>query len=42
MREKNPEMAAGKKQKFVIRPPQVVRIGSKKTSFVNFTEISKT
>lgn len=42
MREKNPTMVAGKKQKFVMRPPQVVRIGTKKTSFANFTEICKT
>jgi len=41
MRQKNPEMASGTKQKFVMRPPQVVRIGTKKTSFVNFMEISK-
>jgi hypothetical protein len=25
-----------------MRPPQVVRIGTKKTSFANFTEICKT
>lgn len=42
MREKNPDMVAGKKQKFVMRPPQVVRIGTKKTSFANFTEVSYT
>ena len=42
MHDKNPEMVAGKKQKFVMRPPQVVRIGTKKTSFANFTEICKT
>ncbi|XP_077285881.1 eukaryotic translation initiation factor 2 subunit beta isoform X2 [Arctopsyche grandis] len=42
MREKNPAMVSGKKQKFVMRPPQVVRIGTKKTSFANFTEICKT
>ncbi|XP_046391462.1 eukaryotic translation initiation factor 2 subunit 2 isoform X2 [Ischnura elegans] len=42
MREKNPDMVAGKKQKFIIIPPQVVRIGTKKTSFANFTEICKT
>lgn len=42
MREKNPDMVAGKKQKFIMRPPQVVRIGTKKTSFANFTEICKT
>jgi len=41
MREKNPDMVAGKKQKFVMRPPQVVRIGTKKTSFANFTEVKK-
>jgi translation initiation factor 2 subunit 2 len=41
MRTKNPEMASGTKQKFVMRPPQVVRIGTKKTSFVNFMEICK-
>ncbi|KAL1501703.1 hypothetical protein ABEB36_006985 [Hypothenemus hampei] len=41
MRDKNPDMAAGKKQKFVMRPPQVVKIGAKKTSFANFTEICK-
>jgi len=42
MRDKNPDMVAGKKQKFVMRPPQVVRIGTKKTSFANFPEICKT
>lgn len=42
MRDKNPDMVAGKKQKFVMRPPQVVRIGTKKTSFANFTEMCKT
>nr|CAG4644195.1 EOG090X0AVX [Lepidurus arcticus] len=41
MREKNPEMVAGEKKKFTMRPPQVVRIGTKKTSFANFTEICK-
>ncbi|CAH1179336.1 unnamed protein product [Phaedon cochleariae] len=41
MRDKNPDMAAGKKQKFIMRPPQVVKIGAKKTSFANFTEICK-
>nr|XP_018905509.1 PREDICTED: eukaryotic translation initiation factor 2 subunit 2 isoform X1 [Bemisia tabaci] len=42
MRDKNPDMVAGKKQKFIMRPPQVVRIGTKKTSFANFEEICKT
>merc|ERR1712141_477661 len=41
MRDKNPEMVAGEKKKFVMRPPQVVRVGTKKTAFVNFTEIAK-
>lgn len=39
--EKNPDMAAGRKPKFVMRPPQVLRVGTKKTSFANFTEICK-
>merc|ERR1712141_644989 len=41
MRDRNPEMVAGEKKKFVMRPPQVVRVGTKKTAFVNFTEIAK-
>lgn len=41
MREKNPDMIAGEKRKFVMKPPQVVRVGTKKTSFVNFTDICK-
>merc|ERR1712080_123942 len=41
MKDKNPEMVAGEKKKFVMRPPQVVRVGSKKTAFANFTEIAK-
>ncbi|CAG0894227.1 unnamed protein product [Cyprideis torosa] len=41
MREKNPEMVAGEKKKFIMKPPQVVKIGAKKTSFANFTEICK-
>lgn len=41
MKEKNPDMIAGEKRRFVMRPPQVVRIGTKKTSFANFTEICK-
>lgn len=40
--EKNPDMAAGRKPKFVMRPPQVLRVGTKKTSFANFTDICKT
>lgn len=41
MREKNPDMVAGEKRRFVMRPPQVVRVGTKKSSFANFTEICK-
>lgn len=41
MRAKNPELVTGEKKKFVMKPPQVVRIGTKKTSFANFTDICK-
>jgi len=41
IRDKNPDMATGEKKKFVMRPPQVVRVGTKKTAFANFTEIAK-
>jgi len=41
MLEKNPDMVAGEKRKFVMKPPQVVRVGTKKSSFVNFTDICK-
>lgn len=41
MRDKNPDMVAGEKKKFVMRPPQVMRVGTKKTAFVNFTEMAK-
>ncbi|UYV67399.1 EIF2S2 [Cordylochernes scorpioides] len=41
MREKNPDMVAGEKRKFVMRPPQVLRVGTKKSSFANFLEICK-
>jgi translation initiation factor 2 beta subunit (eIF-2beta)/eIF-5 len=41
MREKNPTMVGGQKKKLVMKPPQVVRVGAKKTSFVNFTDICK-
>ncbi|KAK3852466.1 hypothetical protein Pcinc_040951 [Petrolisthes cinctipes] len=41
LREKNPEMATGEKKKFIMKPPQVVRIGSKKTAFANFSEICR-
>lgn len=41
MREKNPDMVAGEKKRFVMRPPQVMRVGTKKSSFSNFAEICK-
>merc|ERR1712198_211565 len=41
MRDKNPEMVAGEKKKFVMRPPQDERVGRKKTAFANFNEIAK-
>lgn len=41
MREKNPELASGKKKTFVMKPPQVQRAGSKKTAFTNFAEICR-
>jgi len=41
MRAKNPALAEGGKKKFVMKPPQVVRIGTKKTSFVNFADICR-
>eukprot|EP00794_Sanderia_malayensis_P018784 gene18784-20675_t len=41
MRLKNPAMTEGGKKKFVMKPPQVVRIGTKKTSFVNFADICR-
>ncbi|XP_002741618.1 eukaryotic translation initiation factor 2 subunit 2-like [Saccoglossus kowalevskii] len=41
MRAKNPDMVSGEKKRFVMRPPQVVRVGTKKSSFVNFADICK-
>lgn len=41
MLEKNPELAAGEKKKFIMKPPQVARAGSKKTAFTNFSEICR-
>merc|ERR1712183_1028526 len=39
MRRANPEMVSGEKKKFIISPPQCARVGTKKTSFVNFSTI---
>uniref|UniRef100_A0A8C2V6D3 Eukaryotic translation initiation factor 2 subunit 2 n=1 Tax=Chinchilla lanigera TaxID=34839 RepID=A0A8C2V6D3_CHILA len=41
MREKNADMVAGEKRKFVMKSPQVIRVGTRKTSFVNFTDTCK-
>merc|ERR1711936_1147027 len=41
MKEKNPDTVVGETKKFVMRPPQVVKVGAKKTAFVNFSEIAK-
>ncbi len=41
IKEKNPESESGTKKKLVMRPPQVLRVGTKKTSFANFLEICK-
>ncbi|CAG2109979.1 unnamed protein product, partial [Medioppia subpectinata] len=41
IKEKNPEIDAGVKKKFVMRPPQVLRVGTKKSSFANFLEICR-
>lgn len=41
MREKNPDIMAGEKKKFVMRPPQVLRVGTRKSSFANFADICR-
>lgn len=41
MRAKNPDMVAGEKRRFVMKPPQVTRVGTRKSAFVNFTDICK-
>jgi len=41
IKEKNPDLVTGEKKKLVMRPPQVLRVGTKKTSFANFLEICK-
>merc|ERR1711997_1093092 len=35
------DTVVGETKKFVMRPPQVVKVGAKKTAFVNFAEIAK-
>ncbi|CAF0722366.1 unnamed protein product [Rotaria sp. Silwood1] len=41
IREKNPNVIDGEKIKLTLKPPQVARIGTKRTSFSNFGEICK-
>jgi translation initiation factor 2 subunit 2 len=41
LRENNPELA-GEKRRTVMRPPQVLREGTKKTVFANFMDLCKT
>ncbi|KAK7847316.1 eukaryotic translation initiation factor 2 subunit beta [Quercus suber] len=41
LRKNNPELA-GDRRRTVIRPPQVLREGTKKTVFVNFMDLCKT
>ncbi|XP_074644551.1 eukaryotic translation initiation factor 2 subunit 2-like [Tubulanus polymorphus] len=41
MREKNPDILAGEKKRLVMKPPQVMRVGTRRTAFVNFTELCK-
>ena len=40
LNEKNPELA-GTKKRVLLKPPEVLREGTKKTVFANFTELSK-
>jgi translation initiation factor 2 subunit 2 len=37
----DPDLKDGKKSHFVLKPPSVMRIGTKKTAFANFAEICK-
>mmetsp|Transcript_3842 Transcript_3842/g.12042 ORF Transcript_3842/g.12042 Transcript_3842/m.12042 type:complete len:330 (+) Transcript_3842:56-1045(+) len=41
MRAKNPDIDKDKVNRLVIKPPQVIRLGSKKSGFINFLEICK-
>ena len=34
-------MVQGERRRFVMKPPQVIRLGSKKSGFINFVEICK-
>ncbi|KFM65376.1 Eukaryotic translation initiation factor 2 subunit 2, partial [Stegodyphus mimosarum] len=41
MKEKDPTRDEAGKKKLIMKPPQIIRIGTKKTSFVNFLDICK-
>ena len=41
MVQKNPELAGGEKKPLRLAPPNVVRLGTKKTGFTNFVDICK-
>ena len=41
MHERNPDMETGEKKRFVMKPPLLARVGTKKTAFTNFADICK-
>lgn len=41
IRANNPELNTDTKKRFTLKPPTVLRVGTKKTSFANFLEICK-
>ncbi len=41
MRAVNPDHGSSDRKRFVMKPPIVQRLGSKKTGFVNFLDICK-
>eukprot|EP01134_Creolimax_fragrantissima_P005047 CFRG5047T1 len=41
MKQRNPDSVAGERKRVTVRPPQIVRIGTRRTGFVNFVEICK-
>ncbi len=41
MRAANPEYGTGDRRRFVMKPPQVQRVGSKKSGFINFLDTTK-
>jgi len=41
LKARNPDYVAGERRRFVMKPPEVVRVSARKTAFANFTEIVK-